>query len=370
MTNLDHGKFTRVTTVFHSLLALDVFALFFTGYAVMFNDELWWLVVLLGGNTGVLGVHRLAGMGLLALITFWLVLTLITDTGRGNVREALPTSDDVEAFVQDVRFMLGRADERHPHAKQFAGHDADEVPLLSYVGKGVVAIFTVELFLLTVSGLLIWSKTGLAAFFQTRAAAMGFVVFHGLLGVIMLMGVMFHVFEHGFHPAFYPVETKAFIPRSMIPESHAEADGGEAASGDGIERLSLSPSWNWAVNVMGVLTAVGIVSVLVGSIFDEGYPVPRELAVGGGPTNLLLTVGINVGVLVLLVGLVLSMYGNLLRVRWERQLGERQRGEAATDGGEASGASRTSSDLQSDGGEPGGRASSDRGSDGGVERDD
>jgi cytochrome b subunit of formate dehydrogenase/uncharacterized membrane protein len=335
VTNLDHGKFTRVTTVFHSLLALDVFALFFTGYAVMFNDELWWLVALMGGNTGVLGVHRLAGMGLLALITFWLVLTLITDTGRGNIREALPTPEDVEAFVQDVRFMLGRADERHPHAKQFAGYDADEVPLLSYVGKGVVAIFTVELFLLTVSGLLIWSKTGVAAFFQTKSAAMGFVVFHGLLGVIMLMGVMFHIFEHGFHPAFYPVETKAFIPRSMIPESHSEEDDRELDSG--IERLTLSPSWNWAANVMGVLTVIGIVSVLVGSIFDEGYPVPRELAIGGGPTNLLLTVGINVGILVLLVGLVLSMYGNVLRVRWERQLEERARGEAATDGGSIEG---------------------------------
>ncbi|PSQ11956.1 cytochrome b/b6 domain-containing protein [Halobacteriales archaeon QS_5_70_15] len=328
MTNLDHGKFTRVTTIFHSLLALDVFALFFTGYAVMFNDELWWLVVLLGGNTGVLGVHRIAGMGLIALIVFWMTLMLITDTGRSNFGEIIPGPDDIEAFLQDVRFMLGRADERPPNARQLAGYDADEVPLLSYVGKGVVAIFAVELTLLTVSGLLIWSKTGLAALFQTKAAAMGFVVFHGLLGVIMLMGVMFHVFEHGFHPAFYPVETKAFIPRSMIPEYHSEEE-----SGNGIEQLSLSPSWNWAANVMGVLTVIGIVSVLVGSIFDEGYPVPRELAIGGGPTNLLLTVGINVGILVLLVGLVLSMYGNVLRVRWERQLEERRRGEAATDGG-------------------------------------
>ena len=332
MTNLDHGKFTRVTTIFHSLLALDVFALFFTGYAVMFNDELWWLVVLMGGNTGVLGVHRLAGMGLIALIGFWVTLMLITDTGRSNFGEILPTSEDVEAFVQDVRFMLGRVEERHPNARQLAGYDADEVPLLSYVGKGVVAIFAVELTLLTISGLLIWSKTGLAAFFQTRTAAMGFVVFHGLLGVIMLMGVMFHVFEHGFHPAFYPVETKAFIPRSMIPEYHSEEE-----SGNGIERLTLSPSWNFAANVMGVLTVIGIVSVLLGSIFDEGYPVPRELAVGGGPTNLLLTVGINVGILVLLVGLVLSMYGNVLRVRWERQMEERARTETATDGGSPEG---------------------------------
>jgi cytochrome b subunit of formate dehydrogenase len=330
MTNLDHGKFTRVTTVFHSLLALDVFLLFFSGYGMMFNDELWWLLELMGGNAGVSAVHRVAGLGLIALITFWLVLQVISPTGRRNFREILPTGDDVSAFVQDVQFVLGRADERHPNARQFAGYEADEVPLLSYVGKGVVFIFSVELALLTVSGLLIWSKAGVMELFATRTAAMAFVVFHGLLGVIMLMGVMFHIFEHGMHPAFYPVETKAFIPKRLVPEYHA--DGGEDTEGTGIERLTLSPSWRRVSTLMGTLTVVGIVSVLVGSIFDEGYPVPRDLSVGGGPTSLLLTVGINVGVLVLLVGLVLSTYGNLLRARWERQV-EQERAETATDGG-------------------------------------
>jgi cytochrome b subunit of formate dehydrogenase/uncharacterized membrane protein len=329
VTNLDHGKFTRVTTTFHSLLALDVFLLFFTGYAIMFNDELWWMVSLLGGATGVTALHRIAGFGLIALVVFWVVLMLITPTGRSNFGEILPNATDVEAFVQDVNFMLGRADERHPNARQFAGYQADEVPLLSYVGKGVVAIFAIELTLLTISGLLIWSKTGVAMFFQSRAVAMGFVVFHGLLGIIMLMGVMFHIFEHGFHPAFYPVETKAFIPRRMIPESH---DDDEDHEGTGIERLSLSPSWHSVSTIMGTLTVIGIVSVLVGSIFDEGYPVPRELVVGGGPTNLLLTVGINVAVLVLFVGIVLSMYGNLVRVRWEKQMRE-ERGDAVADAG-------------------------------------
>lgn len=329
MTTLDHGKFTKVTTTFHSLLALDVFFLFFTGYAIMFNDELWWLITLMGGNTGVTAVHRLAGLGLVLLITFWIVLQVISPTGRGNFKEVIPTSEDVEAFVQDLSFMLGRADERHPAARQFAGYSADEVPLLSYVGKGVVWIFSIELTLLTISGLLIWSKTGLASLFQTRTAAMAFVVFHGLLGVIMLMGVMFHIFEHGFHPAFYPVETKAFIPRRLIPEQHADD---EDVEGTGIELLTLSPSWRTASTVMGSMVVVGIASVLIGSIFDEGYPVPRELAIGGGPSSLLLTIGINVGILVLFVGIVLSVYGNLLRMRWEAEL--TQEGRVTADGGE------------------------------------
>ncbi|WP_423750730.1 cytochrome b/b6 domain-containing protein [Salinirarus marinus] len=331
MTNLDHGKFTRVTTTFHSLLALDVFLLFFTGYAIMFHDELWWLLEFMGGNAAVAALHRLAGFGLMVLITFWTLLTVLSSTGRSNLTSIVPTPDDAKAFVQDVRFVLGDADERHPNARQFAGGTADDVPLLSYVGKGVLWIFTVELFLLTVSGLLIWSKTGLMQYMATKTAAMAFVTFHGLLGVIMLMGVMFHVFEHGFHPAFYPVETKAFVPRSMIPESHGESEG------TGIENLTLSPSWGWAANLMGALTVIGIVSVLIASIFDEGYPVPRELAVGGGPANFLLTVGVNVGVLVLFVGLVLSVYGNVLRRRWERQLEQRAAGSAATDGGRPEG---------------------------------
>ncbi|MFB6087022.1 MAG: cytochrome b/b6 domain-containing protein [Haloarculaceae archaeon] len=324
MTNLDHGKFTRVGTTFHSLLALDVFLLFFTGYSITFNDELWWLLTLMGGNEAVTALHRLAGFGLLALISFWALLTITTGTGRGNIREAVPTGDDVRAFVQDIQFVLGNADERHPNAKQFAGGDHENVPLLSYVGKGVVFIFAVELFLLTISGLLIWSKTGLMQYFATKTAAMAFVTFHGLLGVIMLMGVMFHVFEHGFHPAFYPVEPKAFVPRELIPERHAEG---------GVERVDLAPSWNTVSTVMGVLTVVGIVSVMIGSVFDEGYPVPRELTVGGGPESLLLTLGINAGIFVLFVGLVLSMYGNLVRVRWERRLEEDRGRTTAADGG-------------------------------------
>jgi cytochrome b subunit of formate dehydrogenase len=335
-----------MTTTFHGLLGLDVFVLFFTGYGIMFNDELWWLVELMGGTAGVAAVHRVAGAGLIALIVFWVTMMVITPTGRSNFREILITREDIEAMLQDVRFMLGRADERHPNAVQFAGGKADEVPLLTYIGKGVVYIFSVELTLLSISGLLIWSKTGVMEIYATRTAAMAFVVFHGLLGVIMVMGIMFHIFEHGFHPAFYPLEPKAFIPRSMIPEDHT-------GSGEwGIEKLELSPSWHWVTTVMGSLTVIGIVSFLVGSIFDEGYPVPRELVIGGGPTSLLMTIGINIGVFVLFVGIVLSMYGNVLRVRWEKELAQRQEGgsEVAADGGER--AARPSSDAASDGGEP------------------
>lgn len=329
MTNLDHGKFTRVTTLFHSLLALDVFLLFFTGYSVMFHDELWWLLTLMGGNTAVLILHRAAGFGLIALTVFWMTLMIIGPGRRKNFRAVLPDlTNDLQAFIQDVKFVLGRADERHPHARQFAGYTAEEAPLLTYVGKGVVWIFSVELTLLMVSGLLIWSKTGLMAFFQNKAVVMAFVVFHGLLGVIMLMGVMFHIFEHGFHPAFYPVELKAFIGKDRMPEEHFDADEHE---GTGISLLTLRPSWSWATNLGAFAVVVGIVSVLIGSIFDEGYPVPRELTIGGGPTSLLLTIGINVGILVLFLGLVLSVYGNVLRARYERQV--RAEARTATDGG-------------------------------------
>ncbi|WP_348607598.1 cytochrome b/b6 domain-containing protein [Halobaculum rarum] len=329
MTQLDHGKFSKMTTTFHTLLALDVFVLFFSGYSLMFNDELWWMVNLMGGATGVSAVHRIAGGGLLALIVFWMLMMVTTGTGRGNFGEILPSKDDFDAFIQDVQFLLGNADERHPNARQFAGGTADEIPLLTYIGKGVVFIFAIELALLTISGILIWSKTGVMDLMATKTAAAAFVTFHGLLGVIMLMGVMFHIFEHGFHPALYPVEVKAFIPKSMIPEDHDDN-----TEGTGIERLELSPSWNMASTVVGAMTVIGIVSVLLGSLFDEGYPVPRELAIGGGPADILLTVGINMGVFVLLLGLVLQMYGNLLRVRWQKQL-EQEDSEptAATDGG-------------------------------------
>jgi cytochrome b subunit of formate dehydrogenase len=329
MTTLDHGKFSRVTTVFHSLLALTVFLLFFTGYAVAFNDELWWLVELMGGNTGVLAVHRVAGFALIFLTAFWVFYMLLRVGGSVSLTEVLPTPGDVAAFVQDVKFAAGMAEERHPNARQFAGYSADEIPLLSYVGKGVIAIFAVELLLLMVSGLLIWQKAMLIDFYNSPSVVIAFVTFHGALGVIMLMGVMFHTFEHGFHPAFYPVEMKAFLPKSDTPEYHGDDGGAESVTG--IERLRLKPSWGWVTNVMGVLTIIGIVSILLTSMSYGGYPISRTLVFGEG--SLLRTVGVNIGVLVLFIGLFLSMYGNVLRARYMRQRHQEAR-TAATDGGE------------------------------------
>lgn len=332
MTSLDHGKFSKITTTFHSLLGLDVFLLFFTGYAVAFNTELWWLLELMGGNAGVLAIHRAAGFGLIALTGFWVPYMLLSSTNGADVSELLPDlKDDPAAFIQDVKFALGRADERHPSARQFAGYKAEEMPLLSYVGKGVIAIFTVELLLLMISGLLIWQKTWLIQAYSSPSVAIAFVTFHGILGIIMLMGIMFHTFEHGFHPAFYPVEMKAFLPKGMTPEFHGDPDDYD---GTGIERLRRKKSWRWATNLFGVMTVIGIISVLMASVTYGGYPVPKTLAFNEG--GLLRTIGINIGFIVLFIGLMLSMYGNVLRARYkaQRKAEAEESSAAAADGGQ------------------------------------
>ncbi|WP_336362620.1 cytochrome b/b6 domain-containing protein [Halalkalicoccus salilacus] len=360
MTNLDHGKFSRVTTVFHSLLALTVFLLFFTGYSVAFNSELWWLVELMGGNQGVLAIHRIAGFALILLTSFWVLYMLLRMGGSASFTAVVPTPDDIAAFIQDVKFAFGMADERHPNARQFAGYSAEEIPMLSYIGKGVVAIFTVELLLLMISGLLIWQKTMLIDFYNSQSVVIAFVGFHGLLGVIMMMGVMFHTFEHTAHPAFYPVEMKAFLPKKDTPEYHGDE---EADSATGIERLRLKSSWSWAANLLGALVVIGIVSVLIASMDYGGYPIPETLVFGEG--SVLRTIGVNIGILVLFIGLFLSMYGNVLRARYMRQRREGTRGStAATDGGEREHDERDPRRTaeRSDDGE---RSTSERGSDGG-----
>ncbi|MFC4438283.1 MULTISPECIES: cytochrome b/b6 domain-containing protein [Natrialbaceae] len=352
MTNLDHGKFSRTTTTFHSLLALTVFVLFFTGYAIAFNTELWWMVELMGGNQGVLAIHRIAGFALIVLTGFWVPYMLLRSTSRANFGSVLPDlRADVAAFIQDVKFALGRVDERHPAARQFAGYKADEVPLLSYVGKGVIWIFTVELILLMISGLLIWRKAWLIDVYNSQSVAMAFVAFHGLLGIIMLMGVMFHTFEHGFHPAFYPVEMKAFLPKDQTPNFHGDPDEYETT---GIERLRLKPSWRWATNVMAVLVVVGIVSVLLASLDYGGYPIPDTLVFAEG--SVLRTIGINIGMLVLLIGLLLSVYGNVLRARYLRQRQERPVPETPA----AAGGQRDRDPRRTDGGEVDARGDDDR----------
>lgn len=59
---------------------------------------------------------------------------------------------------------------------------------------------------------------------------------------------------------------------------------------------------------------------------------PRELEVAES-TNLPLTVGINIGVLVLFVGLLLSVYGNVLRSRYKWQMREEEAASVADGSG-------------------------------------
>lgn len=101
---------------------------------------------------------------------------------------------------------------------------------------------------------------------------------------------------------------------------------------------------------MGVLVVVGIVSVLMASLDYGGYPVPETLVFAEG--SVLRTIGINAGIFVLLLGLVLSMYGNVLRARYVRQRRDRRASGTAADGGEPSGTGPSSSEPRSDGGEP------------------
>jgi hypothetical protein len=180
------------------------------------------------------------------------------------------------------------------------------------------------------SGLLIWRKTWLIDVYNSQSAVMAFVVFHGLLGIIMLMGIMFHTFEHGFHPAFYPVEMKAFLPKEETPNFHGDPDEHETT---GIEKLRRKASWRWVTNLVGVATIIGIISVTLGSATYGGYPVPSQLQFNEG--GLLRTIGINIGFLVLFLGLFLSMYGNVLRARYRQQKREeRKQSTTAADGGQ------------------------------------
>jgi hypothetical protein len=78
---------------------------------------------------------------------------------------------------------------------------------------------------------------------------------------------------------------------------------------------------------MAVMVVIGVVSVMVASLDYGGYPIPETLNFGEG--SLIRTIGINIGMLVLLIGLTLSVYGNVLRARYMRQRSETEEGEPA-----------------------------------------
>lgn len=127
---------------------------------------------------------------------------------------------------------------------------------------------------------------------------------------------------------------KAFLPKEDTPNFHGDPDNYEST---GISKLRRKKSWRWATNLFGAATVFGIVSVVLASITYGGYPVPTGLAFNEG--SLLRTIGINVGFLVLFAGLMLSMYGNVLRARYMREKARQspEQPTAAADGGHPDG---------------------------------
>ncbi len=98
----------------HGLMALSVIFLILTGIPLKFHEHGWarLIIGLFGGPDTSPIVHRVAATGL-AIVAVWHMLYIVfTREGRENFKLLLPRPTDLSDAYTQIRFFLGRSDER------------------------------------------------------------------------------------------------------------------------------------------------------------------------------------------------------------------------------------------------------------------
>lgn len=95
----------------HGLLILSVLFLCVSGFALHFHDSRIgaWFIGLEGGFTARGMIHRVAALGLTAVLAWHFVYVVFTDAGHRELMRLLPRAKDLRDFVSQLKMNLGLA---------------------------------------------------------------------------------------------------------------------------------------------------------------------------------------------------------------------------------------------------------------------
>jgi len=305
-------RFTGVQVYVHAALALSIFVLYLTGLPMTFNDQLGWLFsVFTYGNVVLL--HIVAGVFFIFVATYYLLYLLVGMVLRGQLIPAMPTLRDVREALAYAGYLVGRNEK--PTAKKY-----------TWLQKAEIWVLAVELFLLSLTGLLLWYR-GVFVSPEFRAvlgadAALADTLLlivrdvHVVIALTMLMGITFHIYmvnvkeRYPFNETMFSGDVSAGRAAHHW-EAWADAELDEPPAHDTTPR----PSKRTLVGVtlaMLVFFAVVLTATLFASVLS---PLPsREYLIAlptdpMGTASIIYLIGLNAAVLVIVAGAAAIIYG-------------------------------------------------------------
>ena len=196
--DLAAGKVIRMSLLFrvqHLLLTVLLTVLAVTGFALMFHGNLvaQWIIRMEGGvhNRGI--VHRVAAVLLMANLVYHVFYMLFSREGKPELRQLFIGRQDIDDFLQSLRYNLGMAKE-YPRFGKYGYKEK-----FQYWGASA------GILLVSVTGIMLWAEEFSMAFFPKIVLDLAIVIhgYQGLLAFLILF--LWHLYNVHLHPSVFPM---------------------------------------------------------------------------------------------------------------------------------------------------------------------
>jgi formate dehydrogenase gamma subunit len=185
-------RMSRNQRVQHLVLGVSFVVLAVSGFALKFPDS--WIAVMLGSSEPLRrGIHRVAGVVMLASGAYHVIYVLCTKEGRQLAKDFLPGIKDIRDVLGTARFLAGFSKER-PRIGRFGYAEKMEYWAVIW---GTIIMGT--------TGLMIWLKIDVTHFLPRWAVdvALNIHYYEAILACLAI--IVWHFYHVIFDPDVYPV---------------------------------------------------------------------------------------------------------------------------------------------------------------------
>lgn len=299
-------RFSAVQVYVHFLMAGAILVLFITGSAIAFGGHIGWLVGIFGYENIVL-IHIIAGIALFLTLLYYLFYALTGVVTGDFPTDWIPTPGTIREVIAYTRHLFGRGEEPQPGK-------------YNWVQKSEMLVISVELILMTLTGLLLTFPSLLLRY---KPSFLVVSDLHLVFAFTLLMGVTFHLYDT--HILTFPLDTAIFTGRVSLDRAREEwagwVDADRTRTDGGVE------TGDRLIQVTAVLLVLFVFAVVYSGVMIDRIlaPIPgtqetlylldRPETILEGSLGLFWGVGLNLAMLVMIAGLVALLYGMTTRVR-------------------------------------------------------
>jgi len=184
----------------HLTLAIGVILLIITGLPIKFHDS-WWANLffdLIGGIQVSRFIHRV-GAGMLIFVSIWHTIYIaFTKEGRNEFKELLPRKKDFLDFYQNIKYMLGKTNERPKYGRY------------SYIEKFDYWAVYWGMVIMVLSGLILWFHNFFLGIFPKFVFDIAKEAHSDEAMLATLAIVIWHWYNAHFNPHVFPFNPTIF----------------------------------------------------------------------------------------------------------------------------------------------------------------